>query len=281
MTLRASKSSSPTSTSSSPAGSSTASSEAAPEQELPVHPLQRFTSVTIRRDQISGAPYNPRQIGEKERRKLGAIIKKNGLLAGLTWNVRSGHLVGGHQRMDILDAFFGSNKYRLTVNQVDLDEKQEKEGNLALNNIGAQGDWDYAKLQPLMQDKSLDLVAAGFDPADVMRMFGDGGSAQDAEQLSEMADKLRAARNAMQNMAKGSARRDVANFYLKVVFGSIDDMFDFLEHLKLYELGPVDPETQERLHIYNSIQSGTDFRRLYGLAEFDPEAKPEGEQAAE
>jgi ParB-like chromosome segregation protein Spo0J len=50
------------------------------------------------RSKIHNAPYNPRFITDEAKRKLKGSIKRNGLLAPPTWNIRTGNIVGGHQR---------------------------------------------------------------------------------------------------------------------------------------------------------------------------------------
>ena len=38
---------------------------------------------------------------------------------------------------------FPENDYRIRVDVIDVDEKQEKELNILMNNPNAQGSWDY------------------------------------------------------------------------------------------------------------------------------------------
>jgi len=48
---------------------------------------------------LKPAPYNPRQIDEDALGALGRSMDEFGDIAGLTFNVRTGHLVAGHQRL--------------------------------------------------------------------------------------------------------------------------------------------------------------------------------------
>ena len=51
------------------------------------------------------APYNPRlklRPGDPRYRKLRRSVERFGLVEPLVWNRRTGHLVGGHQRYQIL-----------------------------------------------------------------------------------------------------------------------------------------------------------------------------------
>lgn len=59
---------------------------------------QNYDTETISRDMIKNAPYNPRIIDKEAKRRLRKNIAKHGLVSALTWNKRTGNLVGGHQR---------------------------------------------------------------------------------------------------------------------------------------------------------------------------------------
>lgn len=72
--------------------------------------FQAYDTETISRSDIKNAPYNPRIMDEKAKKRLKANIAKHGLVAALTWNKRTGNLVGGHQRLEQLDALEKSKK---------------------------------------------------------------------------------------------------------------------------------------------------------------------------
>lgn len=97
------------------------------------------------------ADYNPRTITAEARKALRASVEKFGQAATLTWNRRTGRLVGGHQRAAVMRAC-GYREARVTV--VDLDEAGEKELNLALNSDALAGEWDPSKLAPLLAELS-------------------------------------------------------------------------------------------------------------------------------
>lgn len=61
---------------------------------------QAYDTETINRSDIKNAPYNPRIMDVKAKKRLKANIAKHGLVAALTWNKRTGNLVGGHQRLE-------------------------------------------------------------------------------------------------------------------------------------------------------------------------------------
>ena len=65
---------------------------------------QAYETETISRDQIKNAPYNPRIMDDGAKKRLKKNIARHGLVSALTWNKRTGNLVGGHQRLEQLDA---------------------------------------------------------------------------------------------------------------------------------------------------------------------------------
>lgn len=150
--------------------------------------------------------------------------------------------VGGHQRLDILDAIHGSPDYMLTVSAVDLDPKQEKEANVALNNAAAQGDFDLGKLEEIYRE-GLNVGAMGWDQADVYRMFGEatpasGGAAPGAE-AAPTPEAKKQVEKALERIiemdrnteeAKATARaRDNSDFFMVVVFPSYEARKEFTD----------------------------------------------------
>lgn len=182
--------------SSSPVDSPDSSSPSlSPGSLPPLTRFQGFEAVTIDRRQIVNAEYNPRQITPAQRRKLGQSLKRFKLVESLVWNVRTGNLVGGHQRISLIDDYEGQDAYSITVSKIDVDEATEKAINIALNNPEAQGQYDYELLASLVENinaTSPQLVSdAGFDPANLSQIFGDDfliGPA--AEQARNDADTL-------------------------------------------------------------------------------------------
>jgi hypothetical protein len=137
--------------------------------------VQTFEYREIQRTQITPAPYNPRRLDAEGERRLAENLQRVGLLTTLVWNERTGHLVGGHQRLLTLDALEGSTDYALGVAVIDVDEQRERELNVFLNNTWAQGEYDVDKLMALVSDcgGSADVVAAmGFTPAEMLLEFG-------------------------------------------------------------------------------------------------------------
>ncbi len=60
-----------------------------------LNPFEKFEVVEIHRSLIKNAPYNPRQITDDARERLGNNIEKVGLLTPLVWNAETGNLVLG------------------------------------------------------------------------------------------------------------------------------------------------------------------------------------------
>ena len=129
-------------------------------------------SVELNRSAIHLASYNPRKLSEESRKTLKRGIKKFGLVGGIVVNKRTGlTVVSGHQRLSVMDELqkFPDNDYRVRVDVIDVDEKQEKELNILMNNPNAQGSWDYDALARLVPD--IDYKDAGLTDAD-LNMIG-------------------------------------------------------------------------------------------------------------
>lgn len=119
-----------------------------------LHFMQDFEVITIWRSQIKLSEYNPRIIGDKEYKDLKKSMKKMLLKEPLIWNKKTGHLVGGHQRIRILDEEWNKKHegedYKLTVAKVDIDLKEEIELNIALNNPRIMGRYSFDKMHDLL-----------------------------------------------------------------------------------------------------------------------------------
>lgn len=130
-----------------------------------VSKFQKFEAVTIHRSQIKNAAYNPRKIGSAEQKALRKSLKHFGLVETIVWNERTGNLVGGHQRISQLDFLEGTQDYSLTVSKVNIDEKTEKELNIALNNHSMQGEYDFEMVKMLLPD--IEIGNTGFTEYDL------------------------------------------------------------------------------------------------------------------
>lgn len=204
--------------------------------------FQAFTTETIHRSQLKGAPYNPRYMRDKARVRLKETLQKVGLVQPIVWNKRSGMIVGGHQRINQLDALEGSADYSLTVAVVDVDDARERELNVLLNNQEVCGEWDFEKLQEILAGE-IDLLATGFDRVDYMKLFGETNSqASDSckDALAESAEKLK---ETYKKLTDAHRHMDDPDFYLVVVFGSYAERKEFTDCIGLDDNRYVDGRT--------------------------------------
>ncbi|OTN76740.1 adenine methyltransferase [Enterococcus sp. 8G7_MSG3316] len=112
---------------------------------------------------LKAADYNPRvelKPGMEEYEKLKQSILEFGFVDPPIFNVQTGNLVGGHQRIAVardLGLF-----EEIEVSLVDLDLEKEKALNLALNKIS--GKWDEEALAALLSELDADqIILSGFD----------------------------------------------------------------------------------------------------------------------
>lgn len=127
---------------------------------------------------VKPAAYNPRRQlkpGEKEYEALKASISRWSLVEPLVVNLRTGNLVGGHQRYNVLlDLGYTSAE----VSVVDLDEKEEKLLNVALNKI--KGQWDYSRLEEIFQEYELEETkVTGFTGQEIALILAKNDDVED------------------------------------------------------------------------------------------------------
>lgn len=152
--------------------------------------------VELQRSAIHLAAYNPRIITEEGKKALKRIIKKYGLVGGIVVNRRTGlTVVSGHQRITVMDELqkydrkTKENDYMLRVDLIDVDEKTEKELNIAMNNPNAQGMWDRDKLAemiPGIEYKDVGLSEADLSLLGLDYMF----KTEDENELADSLDNL-------------------------------------------------------------------------------------------
>ena len=87
---------------------------------------------------LEPAPYNPRTISATALAGLRNSVERFGLVEPIVWNRRTGRVVGGHQRLKVLQGM-GETETQVVV--VDLDETEEKALNVALNNPAIAGEF--------------------------------------------------------------------------------------------------------------------------------------------
>jgi hypothetical protein len=149
---------------------------------------ERLSDLTVAK--LRPARYNPRTILESRLSKLDKSIRHFGDLSGVVFNVRTGNLVSGHQRMKtirksktrIVQTPHVDNYGTIAVGYIEVDTdngvlkipyravdwniKREKAANIAANAHG--GDFDKEKLALVIADlensKEFDVEIVGLDP---------------------------------------------------------------------------------------------------------------------
>lgn len=129
------------------------------------------------------AAYNPRIElipGDTEYENLRRSITTYGMLIPVIWNKRTNRVVGGHQRLTILE---NEGEAEVDVSVVDLDETQEKQLNIALNKI--EGGWDDEKLAELLMELGEDATLTGFTQQEIDSLTNDIDSLIDGDTVNE------------------------------------------------------------------------------------------------
>lgn len=216
---------------------------------MAVSKYQNFDTETIRRSQIHNAEYNPRIMDEDAKKRLRKSIRSSGLVSALTWNRRTGNLVGGHQRLQQLDALEKSADYELTVCVIDVDEREEARLNVQLNNPDSQGDWDLDRLAGLAEDFNLSLEDMGFSENTAQFLFdGDDRFTElfDTPEADAEKGKLRAIKEDRANMKERHKEEQAVNWYTVIVFANEKEREAFHKEIHV----PLSEEyvTPEQIH---------------------------------
>lgn len=125
--------------------------------------FERYEMRTVDRSTLKNAEYNPRALTNQARARLKKGIEKHGLVQPIIFNESTGNVVGGHQRLSILDDLESGAAYQLQVAVIRVSLSDERKINVLLNNDGAQGHWDETKLLALFAgEEDLDLDGLGF-----------------------------------------------------------------------------------------------------------------------
>jgi len=128
----------------------------------------------VKTKDLKSAKYNPRRKLEKNDeayQRIKSSIEEFGYVDPMIVNANNMTVIGGHQRLEILIDLGYEEVECIMVN---LDEKQEKRLNLALNkNVGY---WDNSKLEELFDELNLseeELFATGFSLTEVENLKTD------------------------------------------------------------------------------------------------------------
>lgn len=129
------------------------------------------------------AAYNPRIElipGDTEYENLRRSITTYGLIIPVVWNKRTNRVVGGHQRLTVLE---NEGETEVDVSVVDLDETQERQLSVALNKV--EGGWDEEKLGDLLAELGEDATLTGFTQQEIDSLTNDIDSLIDGDTVDE------------------------------------------------------------------------------------------------
>lgn len=132
---------------------------------------------------LNRATYNPRIDlipGDPEYENLRRSINTYGMLIPVVWNKQTNNVVGGHQRLTVLE---NEGETEVDVSVVDLDPMQERQLNVALNKI--EGGWDEEKLGALLAELGEDATLTGFNQQEIDSLTNDIDSLIDGETVDE------------------------------------------------------------------------------------------------
>lgn len=189
---------------------------------------QKFEAVRVWRHELVPHPKNPRKIAPEARRKLKKNIRSGGLLDTIIWNRASGFVVGGHQRMSILDELekydsaTRENDYQIDVLAVNLSEADELAMLAFLNNPVTQGEFDTDLLATLNLEFGVEFADMGVSKIDVDYLFD--GDARFSDLFVDEPPESKEAKGTLQKIKedrKASADKlkegNKADFYFVVV----------------------------------------------------------------
>lgn len=100
--------------------------------------------------------YNPRKDlkpSDPEYQHIKNSIEKFGYIDPIIYNKRTNYIIGGHQRFKVLKEL---GYKEIDCVELDLDDKEEKALNVALNKIS--GEWDMEALELLLSDLDKELI---------------------------------------------------------------------------------------------------------------------------
>lgn len=143
---------------------------------------------------LSPHPKNPRKISDEQLERLKKSIGKFGDLSGIVYNRKTGHVVGGHQRIKVLPENASIFKTalkkkapsgtvavgyveiageRFVYREVDWDKNTEKAAMIAANQHG--GEWELKLLGESLtelEELEWDMDLLGFDERELVSVTG-------------------------------------------------------------------------------------------------------------
>ena len=203
--------------------------------------LQKYEMATLKRSDILPHPKNPRQIDAKAQKTLFNKMGEIGLLQPLIVNKITGYLLGGHQRLAVMDKHEkykdGKNDYELDVALVDLPEKDELAMLVFLNNPSAQGTWQTDLLAEINLELGVSFDDMGFDRLDVDLLF-DGDSRfselfEDDPEVKETKASLDEIKAHRKESTEKLKEANSAEFYFVVVCKDEKEKRELLKSMKI------------------------------------------------
>ncbi len=132
-------------------------------------------------NELIPAKYNPRKISSDSLGRLAKSLSELGNLQPITWNAKSGNIIGGHQRLKCYQAL---GKDTIEVWAVWLDDREEKAANIALNKLS--GEFDVAQLKDLLEELDtgdIDLDITGFGADEMAELMEQTPPEKEKEEL--------------------------------------------------------------------------------------------------
>jgi len=196
---------------------------------------QKFEAVTIHREEIKNAPYNPRKISDSNRKKLRNNLKTKGFLGGIVVNKNTMNLISGHKRLEILDSLERKTDYELTVDMTDMTDKEEKEQNIFFNNQSTQGEFEVDSLKSLLDE--VDLFATGFDEVDLVVFDIDLHEFDNETEINQKqkatSEEIAAMKKRKKEHKDKSMRESDTNFFIAVIFQTSEEKIRFMNKYNL------------------------------------------------
>jgi hypothetical protein len=208
---------------------------------------------------IEVSPYNPRiklKPEDKEYQDIRESLVNFGLSQCLVVNKRTGWLVGGEQRLKILKDM---GQKEIPVMVVDLSEDEEKELNLALNEV--KGRYDTVKLKTMLNDirRRKGRLPVGFDDTKYNSVMQEFKNTKKADFLDDVIDESheeaqRESAELMQEL-ENSTNFDLSEEYVVLSFTLSPDVRErIVSSLKTI---------QEKYSLANQVEAMVHISKIY------------------